>query len=133
MYAVIETGGKQYKVSVGDKFDVEKLEAAEGDTATFDQVLAAGEGSSITVGAPIRAGASVSAKVIKQHKADKATTFKSGWLACKLRVAAIPLTVGMLTSITTTSGCRRQAISTASKPVSAWPTTSSSRPTRRPS
>ncbi len=75
-YAIIKTGGKQYKVSVGDKFDVEKLEAAEGDTATFDQVLAAGEGNSINVGAPILAGASVSAKVIKQHRADKATTFK---------------------------------------------------------
>lgn len=75
-YAIIKTGGKQYKVSVGDKFDVEKLEAAEGDIATFDQVLAAGEGSSITVGAPTVAGASVSAKVIKQHRADKATTFK---------------------------------------------------------
>ena len=75
-YAIIKTGGKQYKVSVGDKFDVEKLEAAEGEIATFDQVLAAGEGSSIKVGAPTVAGATVSAKVLSQHKADKATTFK---------------------------------------------------------
>jgi large subunit ribosomal protein L21 len=75
-YAIIQTGGKQYKVSVGDKLDVEKLVVAEGDTATFDQVLAAGEGSNIRVGAPTVAGASVSAKVLKQHKADKATTFK---------------------------------------------------------
>lgn len=75
-YAIIKTGGKQYKVSVGDKLDVEKLTSAEGETATFDQVLAAGEGNTITVGAPTVAGASVSAKVLKQHKADKVTTFK---------------------------------------------------------
>ena len=74
-YAIIKTGGKQYKVSVGDKLDVEKLVVAEGDTTTFDQVLVAGEGSSIRVGAPTVDGASVSAKVLKQHKADKATTF----------------------------------------------------------
>ncbi len=75
-YAIIKTGGKQYKVSVGDKLDVEKLESAEGETATFDQVLAAGEVSNITVGAPTLAGASVTAKVLKQHRADKVTTFK---------------------------------------------------------
>jgi large subunit ribosomal protein L21 len=100
-YAIIKTGGKQYKVSVGDKFDVEKLEAAEGDIATFDQVLAAGEGSSITVGAPTVAGASVSAKVIKQHKADKATTFKfrkrKGFH--KTRCHRQPLTLVQITAI----------------------------------
>ena len=75
-YAIIKTGGKQYKVSVGDKLDVEKLAAAEGDTTNFDEVLAAGEGNTITVGAPTVAGASVSAKVISQFRAEKATTFK---------------------------------------------------------
>lgn len=75
-YAIFKTGGKQYKASVGDKLDVEKLAVAEGDVATFEEVLVAGEGSSISVGAPTVAGASVSAKVLKQHKADKATTFK---------------------------------------------------------
>lgn len=75
-YAIIKTGGKQYKVSVGDKLDVEKIAASEGETATFDQVLATGEGSSLKVGAPTVSGASVTAKVLKQHKADKATTFK---------------------------------------------------------
>lgn len=75
-YAIIKTGGKQYKVSVGDKINVEKLEVAEGEMATFDQVLAAGEGASLKVGAPTLAGASVQAKVIRQFKAEKVTAFK---------------------------------------------------------
>ena len=75
-YAIIKTGGKKYKVSVGDKINVEKLEVAEGEVATFDQVLAAGEGSSLKVGAPTLAGASVQAKVIRQFKAEKVTAFK---------------------------------------------------------
>lgn len=75
-YAIIKTGGKQYKVSVGDKLDVEKLEVAEGEVATFDQVLAAGEGADIKIGAPTVSGASVSATVVKQFKAPKVTAFK---------------------------------------------------------
>ncbi|MFM2176551.1 MAG: ribosomal protein [Verrucomicrobiota bacterium] len=75
-YAIIKTGGKQYQVSVGDKLDVEKLEVAEGESATFDQVLAAGEGADIKIGAPILAGASVVATVVKQFKAPKVTAFK---------------------------------------------------------
>jgi large subunit ribosomal protein L21 len=75
-YAIIKTGGKQYQVSVGDKLDVEKLEVAEGESATFDQVLAAGEGAEIKIGAPILAGASVVATVVKQFKAPKVTAFK---------------------------------------------------------
>jgi large subunit ribosomal protein L21 len=75
-YAIIKTGGKQYKVSVGDKLDVEKLEVAEGEDATFDQVLAAGEGADIKIGAPTVSGASVVATVVKQFKAPKVTAFK---------------------------------------------------------
>jgi len=75
-YAIIKTGGKQYKVSVGDKLDVEKLEVAEGENATFDQVLAAGEGSDIKIGAPTVSGATVVATVVKQFKAPKVTAFK---------------------------------------------------------
>ena len=75
-YAIIKTGGKQYQVSVGDKLDVEKLEVAEGESATFDQVLAAGEGAELKIGAPILAGASVVATVVKQFKAPKVTAFK---------------------------------------------------------
>jgi large subunit ribosomal protein L21 len=75
-YAIIKTGGKQYKVSVGDKFDVEKLEVAAGENAVFDQVLAVGEGSSLKVGAPIVEGANVVAKVVNQHRGEKVVAFK---------------------------------------------------------
>ena len=59
-YAVIKTGGKQYRVTVGDKLDVEKVDgAAEGNDVTFENVLAAGEGESVRIGAPFLSGASV--------------------------------------------------------------------------
>ena len=76
MYAVIVTGGKQYKVSEGDTLFVEKLEAEEGSTVTFDQVLMAGEGDDVKVGAPTVEGASVEAKVVKNGKAKKIYVFK---------------------------------------------------------
>lgn len=76
MYAVIVTGGKQYKVSEGDTIFVEKLEVAEGETVTFDKVLAVSDGEALTVGAPEVAGASVTAKVVKQGKAKKIYVFK---------------------------------------------------------
>ena len=75
-FAIIKTGGKQYKVSVGTKLDVEKLEVAEGENAVFDQVLACGEGSTLQVGAPTVSGATVVAKVVKQHRGDKVVAFK---------------------------------------------------------
>ena len=75
-YAIFKTGGKQYKVSVGDKLDVEKLPVTEGEWATFDQVLAHGEGADIQVGSPTVSGATVVAKVVKQHRAPKVTAFK---------------------------------------------------------
>lgn len=76
MYAVIVTGGKQYKVSEGDTLFVEKLEAEEGAAVTFDQVLIAGEGENVKVGAPTVDGASVEAKVLKNGKAKKIYVFK---------------------------------------------------------
>ncbi len=76
MYAVIVTGGKQYKVSEGDTLFVEKLQAAEGETVTFDEVLAVSDGSTLTVGEPKVASASVTAKVVKQGKAKKIYVFK---------------------------------------------------------
>ena len=75
MFAVIETGGKQYKVSEGDIIFVEKLGAEEGTTVTFDKVLAVG-GESFVSGAPYVAGATVSAKVVKNGKAKKIVVFK---------------------------------------------------------
>lgn len=75
MYAIIETGGKQYKVSVGDKVRVEKLEAKEGDKVTFDKVLAVGD-TDVTVGTPYVAGKTVTATCIKQGKATKVIVYK---------------------------------------------------------
>ena len=76
MYAVIVTGGKQYKVSEGDTLFVEKLNAEEGSAVTFDQVLMVGEGDSVTVGVPMVDGAKVEAKVVKNGKAKKIYVFK---------------------------------------------------------
>ena len=76
MYAINVTGGKQYKVSEGDAIFVEKLEVAEGESVTFDNVLAVSDGETLTVGEPTVAGASVTAKVVKQGKAKKIYVFK---------------------------------------------------------
>ena len=76
MYAVIVTGGKQYKVSEGDTLFVEKLEVEEGSSVTFDKVLMAGEGDDIKVGAPTLDGATVEEKVVKNGKAKKIYVFK---------------------------------------------------------
>ncbi len=76
MYAVIETGGKQYKVSEGDVIFIEKLEAAEGEAVTFDKVLVVADGEKVNVGAPVVLGATVTAKVEKQGKAKKIYVFK---------------------------------------------------------
>lgn len=75
MYAIIETGGKQYKVSEGDVVYVEKLVAAEGDAVKFDKVLAVG-GENTVIGTPVVDGASVDAKVLAQGKGKKVIVFK---------------------------------------------------------
>ena len=75
-YAVIKTGGKQYRVQQGDVLRVELLNAEEGAVVSFDQVLLVGEGESITVGAPIVDGATVSATVRKHGRADKVRIIK---------------------------------------------------------
>ncbi|MCI8590414.1 MAG: 50S ribosomal protein L21 [Clostridiales bacterium] len=71
MYAVIETGGKQYKVNEGDIVFIEKLETEEGSSVTFDKVLAVSDGSAIKVGSPYVDGASVEANVVKNGKGKK--------------------------------------------------------------
>lgn len=76
MYAVIATGGKQYRVAEGDKLKIEKLDVAAGDTVEFDQVLMIGEGDSVTVGAPMIDGGSVSAKVLSTGKGKKIRIIK---------------------------------------------------------
>ncbi len=75
MYAVIETGGKQYRVCEGDVVYVEKLEAKEGETISFDKVLVIGKDKATVVGTPTVSGAAVEAKVVKHGKAKKVTVF----------------------------------------------------------
>ena len=76
MYAVIETGGKQYKVNEGDIIFVEKLDVAEGDTVVFDRVKAISTGDDFKVGAPVVEGATVTAKVISNGKGKKIYVIK---------------------------------------------------------
>jgi large subunit ribosomal protein L21 len=76
MYAIIETGGKQYKVQEGDVIYVEKLNAAEGEAVTFDRVLAVSKDSGLVVGTPLVSGVTVSGKVEKQGKGEKIIVFK---------------------------------------------------------
>ena len=75
MFAIIETGGKQYKVNEGDIIFVEKLNVEEGSTYTFEKVLAIG-GENTVIGTPVVEGASVEAKVVAQGKAKKVIVFK---------------------------------------------------------
>lgn len=76
MYAIIETGGKQYNVKEGDVVYVEKLNVAVGDEYTFDKVLAVGNDDSITAGTPTVAGATVKAEVMEQGKGKKIIVYK---------------------------------------------------------
>jgi large subunit ribosomal protein L21 len=76
MYAIIETGGKQYKVQEGDELFIEKLDANEGDTVSFDQVLAVFKDSGLVLGSPVVAGAVVSAKVERHGKGRKIIVYK---------------------------------------------------------
>lgn len=73
MYAIIETGGKQYKVESGDTLYIEKLDAQADSEVVFDKVIAVGKDDGIVTGAPYVAGASVTAKLIKNGKAKKIT------------------------------------------------------------
>ena len=75
MYAIIETGGKQYTVEAGDKLRVEKLDAKEGDVVTFDKVVFV-SGDEPKVGTPYVEGAKVEAKVLAQDKAKKVIVYK---------------------------------------------------------
>ena len=76
MYAVIKTGGKQYRVSSGEKVKVEQLAAEVGSQITIDQVLMVADGDKITIGAPLVKGAKVQATVVDQGRADKINVFK---------------------------------------------------------
>jgi large subunit ribosomal protein L21 len=76
MYAVVKTGGKQYRVSAGGKLKIEKLAAAVGSELVLDQVLLVGEGKALKIGNPMVNGASVRAKIVSHGLADKVMSFK---------------------------------------------------------
>jgi large subunit ribosomal protein L21 len=76
MYAVIKTGGKQYKVSAGEKLKVEQIPADVGTEIVIDQVLAVGSGEQLAVGSPLVSGATVSATVVSHGRGDKVRIFK---------------------------------------------------------
>lgn len=76
MFAVIRTGGKQYKVAVGDVVRVEKLEGEAGATLKLEDVLMVGEGAKVTVGTPNVKGASVTAEILGQDRNEKILVFK---------------------------------------------------------
>ena len=76
MYAIIQTGGKQYRVSEGDVLSIEKLTAAEGEEVVFDQVLTVVADGDIKIGKPVVEGAKVTAKVVEHGKGEKILVFK---------------------------------------------------------
>ncbi|MCP5269455.1 MAG: 50S ribosomal protein L21 [Zoogloeaceae bacterium] len=76
MYAVIKTGGKQYRVAAGEKLKVEQIPADVGAEITLDQILMVGEGESVKIGAPLVSGATVTATVLAQGRHDKIKIFK---------------------------------------------------------
>ena len=76
MHAIIETGGKQYKVAEGDTLFIEKLPQEAGETVTFDKVLAILDGDNTTIGTPVVAGAKVDASIVKNGKGQKIRIFK---------------------------------------------------------
>ena len=76
MYAVIKTGGKQYRVVAGEKLKVEQIPADVGAEITLDQVLMVGEGESVKIGSPLVSGASVKVTVLSQGRHDKVKIFK---------------------------------------------------------
>jgi len=76
IFAIVKTGGKQYKVTKDDVIIVEKLEAEPGKTVTLNEVLVVGEGADLKIGQPLLKGATVTAEIVDQHKADKVIIFK---------------------------------------------------------
>jgi len=76
MFAVIRTGGKQYKVAPGEVIAVEKLDGEPGATVELGEVLMVGDGADVSTGAPLLAGASVSAELVEQTRAAKIIVFK---------------------------------------------------------
>jgi large subunit ribosomal protein L21 len=76
MYAVIETGGKQYRVEVGTELEIELLEAGPGESVAFDRVLLIADGDAASIGRPVLTNASVAAEVVRRDRGDKVISFK---------------------------------------------------------
>lgn len=76
MYAVIESGGKQHRVTEGEILQLEKLDAAAGDKVKFDKILMVGEGESVKIGTPYVEGGQVEAEVLKQGRGEKVNIIK---------------------------------------------------------
>ena len=76
MYAIIETGGKQYRVQEGDTLFIEKLEVSQGDTVEFDKILAVSKDGQLVLGTPVVGGAKVSATVVENGKGPKVIVYK---------------------------------------------------------
>jgi large subunit ribosomal protein L21 len=76
MFAVIKTGGKQYRVAANDEFEVERLDLEDGATVTFEEVLMVGDDSGVRIGAPHVAGATVTAEIVAQARGPKVIAFK---------------------------------------------------------
>ncbi len=75
-FAVIETGGKQYKVSAGDKIKIEKLEGGVGDNITFDRVLLSSDGANVNIGTPTISGGKVEGRILRQARTRKVIVFR---------------------------------------------------------
>ena len=109
MYAVFRTGGKQYRASKGDRLRVERLDAEEGATVEFDEVLLVGEGTDVKLGSPLVSGSKVKAKVRSQGRARKIKVLKFKRRKNYMRVKGHrqPFTEVEITSIT--GGARKKA------------------------
>ncbi|MBA44211.1 MAG: 50S ribosomal protein L21 [Magnetococcales bacterium] len=116
MYAIVKTGGKQIKVSTGDKLRVERLAGEAGDKVSLEEILLIGDGDKVTVGTPLISGASVEAKIVEQKRDHKILVFKKKRRHNYRRKAGHRqhLTVLEITGISTDG---KKASSTASKPA----------------
>jgi len=76
MYAVIKTGGQQFRVAKGDKLSIQKLEAEAGKSITLDEVMMVNDGKTAKVGTPLVSGAKVTAKIVEQYRDEKVVIFK---------------------------------------------------------
>ena len=133
MYAVFRTGGKQYRAATGDVLRLEKIEADEGATIEFDEVLLVGEGKDVKVGSPLLEGGSVSAKVLRQGKARKVPVVKFRRRQNYLRQGSHRqlFTEVEITAIAGEGGSKPAAKKTAAKKTAAKKTTAKKTTTKK--